>query len=112
MSSYKSTNKIRHAFLLLVLVAFFLEACGAAVIAKPTEPRATLRFSCNNKNAILEIDETRLGPVGMFEKQGVLLKPGTHRIIVKGEDFFPEYILVDLVENEIKTIDIVLKPIP
>jgi hypothetical protein len=96
--------------LLAVAAAAILSACGGA--QKPAEPRGALRFEISPKEAIVEVDETRLGPASMLGKQGVLLKPGQHRVVVTLEDHFPEYRLVDIVADEVATVKLELKPTP
>ncbi|MCK9461777.1 MAG: hypothetical protein M0R80_19270 [Proteobacteria bacterium] len=92
----------------LILV---LAACGGAQ-KKPAEPRGALRFDVAPKEAIVEVDETRLGPASMLMKQGLLLKVGQHRVVVSLEDCFPEYRLVDVREGEVVTLKIELTPTP
>ena len=91
--------------------AVFLSACGGAQ-KRPAEPRGALRFEVAPKEALIEVDETRLGPASMFAKQGILLKVGQHRVVVSLEDHFPEYRLVDIRENEVATVRITLTPTP
>ena len=60
----------------------------------------------------MSIDETHLGPIGMFEEKGVKLRPGTHRIVVEKEGYFPEYRLVEVAKNTLTTLEIELREIP
>lgn len=96
--------------LLLVSVLFFSACYGTTTL--PTGPRGTLRFKCNESEAVLQINDTRLGPIGMFEESGVLLKPGQHRVMVYKDGFFKEYKLVDVAENELQVIEIAMTAIP
>jgi len=102
----------RNAVLALCLgAALFAAACGGAQKG-PAQPRGALRFEVAPKEAIIEVDETRLGPASMLAKQGLLLKVGRHRVVVTLEDFFPEYRLVDVRENEVATLEVELTPAP
>jgi hypothetical protein len=91
--------------------AVFLPACGGAQ-KRPAEPRGALRFEVAPKEAIIEVDETRLGPASMLSKQGLLLKVGQHRVVVSLENHFPEYRLVDIRQNEVATLKVELVPTP
>jgi hypothetical protein len=71
-----------------------------------------LRIQGNPKEAHLEVDEVQLGPIQMFEKQGVLLRPGRHQVIVRGAGYFPEYRIVEIKENEVLVLKIELRPVP
>ena len=102
----------RNAVLALCLgAALFAAACGGAQKG-PAQPRGALRFEVAPKEAIIEVDETRLGPASMLSKQGLLLKVGQHRVVVSLEDHFPEYRLVDIREDEVATVRITLRPTP
>ena len=98
-------------FIVSVLLSFLVTGCFET-IAPDVGPRGTLRFKSNQKEAILEIDETRLGPIGMFEKSGVLLRPGKHRIVVYHKGYFKEYKLVEVIEDELQMVEITMTPIP
>ena len=98
------------ALALVLLSCALLSACGGA--QKPAEPRGALRFDVAPPEAIVEVDEARLGPASMLAKQGLLLKVGRHRVVVTLEDFFPEYRLVDVRENEVATLEVELTPAP
>jgi hypothetical protein len=89
---------------ILVVLALLATACGAGQRPADAGPRGTLRVACEPATAIVEIDERRLGPVSMFEAQGVLLRPGQHRVIVRAEGYFAEYRLTVL--------EIALRPVP
>ena len=102
----------RNAVLALCLgAALFASACGGAQ-RRPAEPRGALRFDVKPAAAIIEVDETRLGPASMLAKQGLLLKVGRHRVVVSLEDHFPEYRLVDVRADEIATVKLELTPTP
>jgi hypothetical protein len=104
----------KNALAILVLAlgtAVLLSACGGAQKGS-AQPRGALRFEVAPKEAIIEVDETRLGPASMLSKQGLLLKVGQHRVVVSLEDHFPEYRLVDISENEVVTVRITLTPTP
>ena len=98
------------AFVLL-LGAALASSCGAPRVVD-RGPRGTLRFSGEPADAILEIDETRLGPIGAFVERGVLLEPGEHRIVVRAEGFFPEYRIVLVEEDEVEIVEVSLRPVP
>lgn len=101
-----------HTWLLFICTALILAGCGFQPKTADVGPRGTVRFKGNPPDAILEINETRLGPISMFQKQGVLLKPGSHRVIVKKEGYFDDYILIEVVENQLQTLNINLRSIP
>jgi hypothetical protein len=60
----------------------------------------------------LEIDETHVGPLGMFCEKGVLLPPGTHRIVATAPDYLPEYRLVEVEDGKVATVEIELREVP
>ncbi|MBN2526343.1 MAG: hypothetical protein JXR76_08110 [Deltaproteobacteria bacterium] len=95
----------------VILLSFLLTACFGSTMPDPG-PRGTLRFKSNQQDAILEVDETRLGPIGSFEQSGVLLRPGKHRVVVHQNGFFKEYKLVTVVENQLQVVEIHLTQIP
>ena len=98
------------AFLLGTIVAIIC-ACGGAQ-GPDRGPRGTLRFKGNPPEAQIEIDEVRIGPIRMFEKSGVLLLPGRHRVIVRADGYFTEYRIVEVVQDGIEILEIDLRPIP
>ena len=99
---------------IILLLSFMLltASCGAPQQHASPGPRGTLRFNCQPENAILEIDETLLGPVGLFKKQGVLLKPGVHRLTIRAEGYFDHYLLVKVINSQLQIIKIDLRPKP
>ena len=106
------THPRRFARVLTVFVgAVFTAACGAARLM-PAEPRGALRIVASPSDARVEIDETRLGVAGMFEEQGVLLRPGEHRLILRAEGFFPEYRIVEIKANEALVLKVELREVP
>ncbi len=94
-----------------IFIVFLLTACFET-IAPDVGPRGTLRFKSNQKDALLEVDETRLGSIGMFEQSGVLLHPGEHRIVVSQKGYFKEYRLITVVEDQLQTVEVNLTPVP
>lgn len=96
-----------HIILLTVLIA----ACGATRPLK-AGPRGTLRFSGQPRDASVEIDDVHLGPIHMFEKKGLLLRPGVHRVIVRANGYFPVYRQVEIIEDERIILEIILRPLP
>ena len=95
----------------LLAAALVAVACGGAQ-RRPAEPRGAVRFEIEPAGAIVEVDETRLGPAAMLSKQGLLLKVGQHRIVVSLENHFTEYRLVDVRENEVTVVKLALTPTP
>jgi len=102
---------IRVGVIAVVLSLTILASCGARQ-PETEAPRGTLRFTAEVKDAILEVDEQRVGPIGLFSEQGLMLKPGQHRIIVRRAGYFDFYLLVDVQENDLKIIEVPLRPIP
>jgi hypothetical protein len=88
-----------------------LAGCGGAQQPKD-EPRGTLRFKGEPGDALLEINETDLGPIRMFEKSGVLLRPGPQRIVVSKEGYFTDYRIVDVKVNTLQTVEVTLREMP
>ena len=98
--------------LLLFLVSAFLVSCGGAQTPVDPGPRGTVRFKCEPKSAVLEVDETRLGPVKMYEKTGLLLRPGRHRVVLSAKDHFRELRLIEVVEGKVTVVEITLREVP
>ncbi len=48
----------------------------------------------------------------MFEKRGLLLKPGTHNVIIRADGFFPAYHLVEIEDGQAVVLDVELRPEP
>ena len=94
-----------------LVVSLLLVSCGGAQRADRA-PRGTLRFRGEPRDASLSIDETRLGPIYMFEKKGVLLLPGEHRVVIRAPLHFPEYHLVTVQANTTQIVEVKLRPIP
>jgi hypothetical protein len=97
---------------LLISLALLLTACGAGQKPADVGPRGTLRFAVEPGEAVVEVDEKRLGPASMFETKGLLLKPGQHRVILRAEGFFTEYRLVDISEDQVTVLELDLRPVP
>lgn len=106
-----ASMRLRLGLGLLFLSTWLLMGCYGQTTPQ-TGPRGTVRFTSNQSNAVLEIDDYRIGPIGMFEKTGVLLKPGEHRIVVYREGFFKEYKLIEVNTDVLQVIDVSLTPIP
>lgn len=101
------------ARLAAVFVAGLLTAaCGGASHSVGGGPRGTLRLNGEPSDALLDVDDTHLGPVGMFAEKGLLLKPGAHRVVVRRDGYFPEYRLVEIEAGEIEILSISLRPLP
>ncbi len=98
--------------LLFFLVSVFLVSCGGTQTPVDPGPRGTVRFKCEPGEAVLEVDETRLGPVRMFEKTGVLLRPGQHRVTLSAKDHFSEFKLIEVVEGKVTIVEINLREVP
>lgn len=93
-------------------LALFVAACGGSHKTVDPGPRGTLRFECGPKATVLEVDETLLGPADMFRENGLLLKPGTHRVVLRADGYFPDYRLVEVLEGEVTVIKADLRKIP
>jgi len=96
---------------ILIATAGIVLACGAHQSGQE-DARGTLRFQCNVTDAVLEVDEQRVGPIGLFKEQGLMLRPGSHRIIVRRQGYFDFYLMVEVQRNDLKVIDVPLSPIP
>jgi hypothetical protein len=89
----------------------FVWGCGS-VQKIDYGPRGTLRIQGKPDVATIEVDETHLGQVNLFEKKGLLLRPGPHRVIIKADGYFPEYKIVEIEQDKILSLKIELRPIP
>lgn len=98
---------IAGVFLLTALLA----GCAGIQRVEP-QARGTLRFSGEPRDALIEVDEVHLGPISMFEKKGLLLLPGEHRIIVRREGYFPAYRIVTVSAGEVAVLEVELREIP
>lgn len=97
---------------LFFLVSVFLVSCGGTQAPVDPGPRGTVRFKCEPKYAVLEVDETRLGPVKMFEEKGLLLRPGRHRVVLSAKNHFTELELIEVVEGKVTVVEINLREVP
>ena len=95
-----------------LLLAGAAAGCGGAQRPVDPGPRGALRFKVVPAAALVEVDEVRLGPASMFEEQGLLLKPGPHRVILKLEGYFTDYRIVDIVEDQVLSLELELRPVP
>ncbi len=95
-------------FFSAVIFAF---SCGGAQRFDPG-PRGTLRFKGEPREALIEVDEEHLGPIHMFEKKGLLLRPGKHNVIVRAEGYFPEYRIVEISDGQVVVIEVELRQVP
>ena len=98
-------------FCQILLLAVLIAACGATQPLK-ADPRGTLRFKGQPRDASVEIDDVHRGPMHMFEKKGLLLRPGVHRVTVQANGYFPVYRQVEIVEGERIILEIILRPVP
>jgi hypothetical protein len=96
----------------VLVLALSATACGAGQQPADVGPRGTLRIDGEPATAIVEVDEKRLGPVGMFSEKGLLLKPGQHRVIIRAEGYFPAYELVEIAEDQVTVLEVELRPVP
>lgn len=102
---------IRAIFALFVIILSSALACSGFRPSNP-DPRGILRFTGEPKQTHIEIDDVSLGPLHMFEKDGVLLRPGEHRIIASAQGFFTEYLEVEIKAEQTTTLKIKLRPVP
>ncbi len=98
--------------ILFLLASVFLVSCGGTQTPVDPGPRGTVRFKCEPKDAVLEVDETRLGPVRMFEEKGLLLRPGRHRVVLSAKNHFSEMELIEVVEGKVTIVEITLREVP
>ena len=111
MTRRATTGRLSALGALAAACALALAACGGA--QRPdVGPRGTVRFSGEPAEAVLEIDERRLGPIGLFEKRGVLLRPGAHRIVVRADGYFPEFCVIEVTADQVLVVDVALRPVP
>ncbi|HUT76491.1 MAG TPA: hypothetical protein VM285_02330, partial [Polyangia bacterium] len=104
------TNRARTGLAARACLAVGLAwGCGGARVAEPG-PRGTVRFACEPADAVLEVDETRLGPADMFAERGLLLQPGTHRVVLRSAGRFPEFRLIEVADGELLVVEISLRP--
>ncbi len=94
-----------------VSLLVLMTGCGGVQKSAP-DPRGTVRFKGTPGDARLEINETHLGPLHMFEKKGVLLRPGPQRIVVSKEGYFTEYRIVEVRADTLQTVEVNLREIP
>lgn len=94
-----------------VVLLFGLWGCGGAQHHQ-LEPRGTVRFKGEPRDAHIEINEINLGPLHMFEESGVMLKPGKQRIIISKPGYFTVYRIVDVQVNTLQTVEVNLREIP
>ena len=108
----RATRRFRRSLAAALALAGVVGACGGGQRPVDPGPRGTLRFKVDPGDALVEVDEVRLGPAEMFEEHGLLLKPGAHRVILKLEGFFTEYRVVEIVEGEVLLLEASLRPVP
>ena len=101
-----------HFVLFVVVMCLAVSSCSTGPSTEKIGQRGVLRFQCNVPNASLSIDETHVGPIGMFVKSGVLLRPGTHRIVVHKVGYFKVYKLIEVAKDQVQLIPIEMVPIP
>lgn len=94
-----------------VTLLTFIVSCGGPQ-KQHTTPRGTLRFRGEPKDATLAVDETRIGPIRMFEEKGLLLKPGEHRVFVSAPGYFSDYRIVVIEADKTRIETIKLRPLP
>jgi len=92
--------------------ALALISCGAPQKTKDSGPRGTVRFTSEIEDASLEVDEQRLGPIGLFRDQGVMLLEGTHRVVVKKPGYFDFFMLIEVRKDQLEVIEVALRAIP
>lgn len=85
--------------------------CSGARTA-PAEPRGTLRFAIEPGDALVDVDETRLGPASMLEQRGLLLRVGEHRVVVSRDGYFTEHRLIEIRDGEVAALELALTPVP
>lgn len=96
-----------------LLLATHLGACAGGLSTGTLRgPTGTLRICGKPAEGSLEIDETRVGPLGMFCEKGVVLAPGTHRVVATAAHHLPEYSLVEVSAGQVVTVEIELREVP
>ncbi len=102
----------RLPLLTLLMLALLSTACGATHKPVDPGPRGTLRFKCTPDTTLVEVDETSLGPAHMFEENGLLLRPGEHRVVLRATDHFAEYKIVEIIEGQVIVVEVDLREVP
>lgn len=74
--------------------------------------KSGLRIICNVEDATIIVDEKEYGPVKLYRKRYILLKPGVHRIIITHPQYFTEYFDLKLPKNRRVAIKVNLKEKP
>ncbi len=97
---------------LLVFAALATWFVGCAGIGPAREPTGVLRLLGEPRDARIIIDDVTLGPLHVFERDGVLLRPGEHRVIARRAGYFPEYTTVTIEAQQVTTMTIKLRKIP
>jgi len=105
-------DSVSALFVIALAFAALLTSCGGSQRPTDVGPRGTLRFEVAPGEAVVEVDEKRLGPASMFEEKGLLLKPGQHRVILRADGFFTEYQLVEITEDQVTVLELELRPVP
>ncbi len=67
---------------------------------RPVEPRAALGFACPQEEAAVFVDGRYLGTVRTLRDRYILLKPGTHRVELRLDGYYPRYRVLRLAPGE------------
>jgi len=97
---------------LVPLLALLVSACtfGFPHSARPT---TSLRLHGTPADAVVTVDEERVGPLAVVAARGVALRQGTHQVTVVAPGFFPWDRLVEAKSDLEKVdLDVQLVPVP
>ena len=89
-----------------------LAACSNVIIGTAGRPQTVpLRLRGTPGDAVVVIDDQRVGPLAFVAARGMRVAPGTHRITVEAPGFLPFDTSVEAVEA-IVAVDVKLVPVP
>jgi hypothetical protein len=89
-------------------------ACAACQVGFPRSARPTASLHLHGKpaDAVVTIDEERVGPLAVVEARGVALPEGRHQVTVEAPGFFPWDRLVEAKPSVEKRIELTVELVP